>query len=489
MSDMGVRIDVIGCGDEVAACTEQGGREVTCATMLRIGSILPNLSAMDTMLARQPIFDHGENILGYQIFHHDRDAEASDHAALDALLESGVDRLTNGSIAFLNVTNEMLLTGAVELLDRRGVLFVIDGGERDPEVVARCRHYHELGYHLAVDLDPASEPNEDLLEIAEVARVDVREGAGDGLRLLAVELRTRRLQLLAEGVSNARVREECAALGFRMFQGYLFNQPEVISQKEFAVEHLRAFRLLKDLRNPEVEDAQILDAFHRDPGMTYRFLRMVNSAAIGGQDVTSISFAVRLMGREALSRWLSLLLLAPFGESGLSAQIAASAVVRARHCELVAELTDRPWASDTLFTLGLFSRLDLLLGTSMEFIVEQVSFTEEMRHALLYRTGADGEVLALVEAYEMGQWEEVKTRAAALQIGVDDLARVYLEALPWGNDSNEVSRNATEGTGVEAVKDQSAQSSHSPAQVGLPRRVLSWLRSLVTWRSRDRVTG
>ena len=68
---------------------------------------------MDTMLARQPIFDHEEKILGFQIFHHDRDAEASDHAALDALLESGVDRLTNGSIAFLNVTREMLLTGAV----------------------------------------------------------------------------------------------------------------------------------------------------------------------------------------------------------------------------------------------------------------------------------------------------------------------------------------------------------------------------------------
>ena len=30
------------------------------------------------------------------------------------------------------------------------------------------------------------------------------------------------------------------------------------------------------------------------------------------------------MGREALSRWLSLLLLAPFAESGLSAQIASS---------------------------------------------------------------------------------------------------------------------------------------------------------------------
>jgi c-di-GMP phosphodiesterase len=442
---------------------------------------------MDTMLAREPIFDHQEKILGYQIFHHDRDEEASDHAALDALLESGVDRLTNGSIAFLNVTNEMLLTGAVELLDRRGVLLVVDGGERDSAVVDRCRHYADLGYHLAVDLDPAFAPNEELLEVAEVARVDVREGTGDGLRLLAVELRTRRLQLLAEGVSNARVRDECAALGFRMFQGYLFNQPEVISQRDLSVEHLRAFRLLKDLRNPDVEDAQIIEAFHRDPGLTYRFLRMVNSAAVGGQQITSISYAIRLMGREALSRWLSLLLLAPFGESGLSAEIAAAAVVRARHCELLAEVVGRPWAADTLFTLGLFSRLDLLLGTSIEYIVDQVSFTDELRTALLSRGGPDGEILALVEAYEAGRWDEMERRAAEVQIPVEDLGRLYLEALPWGNE------RAGEESAPIAVppRQQGEGRSAAPAapRPSAARRMLLRLRALIPWPSRGGTHG
>jgi c-di-GMP phosphodiesterase len=436
------------------------------------------------MLAREPIFDHQEKILGYQIFHHDRHAEGSDHAALDALLESGVDRLTNGSIAFLNVTSEMLLTGAVELLDRRGTLLVVDGAERDPAVVARCRHYAELGYHMAVDLDPAHAPNEDLCEVAEMARVDVRDGTGDGLRLLASELRARRLQLLAEGVSNARVRDECAKLGFRMFQGYLFNQPEVISQRDLAVEHLRAFRLLKDLRNPDVDDAQIIDAFHRDPGLTYRFLRMVNSAAVGGQDITSISYAIRLMGREALSRWLSLLLLAPFSQGGLSAEIAASAVVRARHCELLAEIVGRPWAADTLFTLGLFSRLDLLLGTSIEYIVDQVSFADELRTALLTRGGPDGELLALVEAYEAGRWDEMETRASSLQIPVEEVGRLYLEALPWGNE------RITEDSVPIPVRPgrASAEVRAEPApRQGPARRAIQRLRSLFRWPRRSRV--
>jgi c-di-GMP phosphodiesterase len=456
--------------------------------LLRIGTRRPNLRTMDTMLAREPIFDHQEKILGYQIFHHDREAEGSDHAALDALLESGVDRLTNESIAFLNVTNEMLLTGAVELLDRRGVVLVVDGGEGNDAVVARCSHYAGMGYHLAVDLDPSRAPNEDLLEVAEVARVDVREGTSDGLRLLANELRARRLQLLAEGVSNARVRDECAKLGFRMFQGYLFNQPEVITQRELSVEHLRAFRLLKDLRNPDVDDAQIIDAFHRDPGLTYRFLRMVNSAAVGGQDITSISYAIRLMGREALARWLSLLLLAPFGRGGLSAEIAASAVVRARHCELLAEVVGRPWAADTLFTLGLFSRLDLLLGTSIEYIVDQVSFADELRTALLKREGPDGELLALVEAYEAGRWDEMESRAAAIQIPVEEVGRLYLEALPWGNE-----RITEESVPIparpRATPAAARATGTAEAGAGGPKGILQRLRSLFRWPGRSRAAS
>jgi EAL and modified HD-GYP domain-containing signal transduction protein len=325
--------------------------------------------------------------------------------------------------------------------------------------------------------------------------VDVRDGTGDGLRLLAVELRTRRLQLLAEGVQNARVREECAGLGFRMFQGYLFNQPEVISRRDLAVEHLRAFRLLKDLRNPDVDDPQIIEAFQRDPGLTYRLLRVVNSAAVGGQQVASISYAIRLMGREALSRWLSLLLLAPFGEGGLSAEIASAAVVRARHCELVAELVGRPWSADTLFTVGLFSRLDLLLGTSMEYIVEQVSFTDEVRDALLHRVGPDGEVLSLVESYEAGNWDEVKKRAAQLQVQVDDLGKAYLEALPYGSESSDrpVARPAAAGSmsALVSAEDGSVASPAAPpsARPTGVRRLLSWLAALVPGRGRGLARG
>jgi EAL and modified HD-GYP domain-containing signal transduction protein len=267
-----------------------------------------------------------------------------------------------------------------------------------------------------------------------------------------------------------------------MFQGYLFNQPEVIAQRELAVEHLRAFRLLKDLRNPDVEDAQIIESFHRDPGLTYRFLRMVNSAAVGGQQVSSISYAIRLMGREALSRWLSLLLLAPFSSGGLSAEIAASAVVRARHCELIAELVGRPWAADTLFTLGLFSRLDLLLNTSIEHIVEQVPFAEELRTALLSRQGPDGEVLALVEAYEAGRWDEMETRAAALQVPVEELGRLYLEALPWGNQRYS---EETIAIPVRAGMSRTGQAGVSAPPRGAANRMLQRLRSIFRWPRRS----
>lgn len=429
---------------------------------------------MNIMLARQPIFDSGERVIGYQIFHPVQEPGSAGDALLEALLQTGIQRLTRGEIAFVDISSETLLTGAVELLDPRGVVLAIDGRTNDPDVVERCREYRSRGYHLALNADPGMDPASPLLELVEMARLNVQNTPPSGLRWLTEQLRSRRIHLLAEGVENARQRDECVELGFRLFQGVLFNQPEIVPKKDLAVEHLQVFRLLKDIRNPDVDDAQIVDTFRSDPGLTYRFLRVVNSAAVGGQQVDSIGYAIRLMGRDSLSRWLSLLLLSPFAGHGVNAEIASTALVRARFCELLAEKCGRPWAADSLFTVGLFSRLDLLLGTTLEHIVEEVAFTDQLRVALLERVGPDGEVLALVEAYESGRWSEVTSLCESLGIDDEELPDLHFEALGAAGDASPSANAASAPAARQRAGDQP----------GWWARVRQWAGSLFRGRAR-----
>ena len=432
---------------------------------------------MNIMITRQPIFDRAEKVLGYQLAHHDPSVESAEHSVLDALLEVGVEQVAKGGLAFLKASRELLLTGAVELLDPHGIVFVLDGAGYDPQVLDRCAELKGLGYHFAVDVEPALDTPEVILELSEVARVRVQEYRSAELAAVAIRLQSFRVHLLAEGVENASVRDRCLALGFQMFQGYEFNKPEVISKRDLCVEHLDTFRLLKDIKNPDIPDTHIIEAFHRNPNLTYKLLRVVNTAAVGGNGIDSIGHAVRLMGREPLARWLSLLLLSSIAGQGLNAEISSSAITRARLCEELADVTGRPWAADSLFTIGLFSRLDLLLSTPLEHIIEQIAFTENVRNALVGHSGPDGIILALVEAYERGEWDQVTAHCSELQIDPADLPRLYFDSLPWAED-----RAATaSGTAPAARTAPLAPLASRPAPCAPARKGLfPFFRSLLT---------
>lgn len=430
---------------------------------------------MDIMITRQPIFDRNEQLVGYQLAHQGG-GETSEHTVLDALLEVGVDRIARGGVAFLRASSEMLLTGAVELLDPHDVVFLLDGALSDPQLLERCRDLAGRGYHFAVEVDPAVFPPDELLALAEVARVRVPAYSPEELAALAVRLHSFRLHLLAEGVRDAGLRDRCAAHGFSMFQGYHFNQPEVINRRELSVEHLDTFRLIKDIKNPDIPDQHIIEAFHRNPNLTYKLLRVVNTAAIGGSGIDSIGHAVRLMGREALARWLSLLLLSSIAGRGVNAEISSSAVARARLCEALADVTGRPWAADSLFTIGLFSRLDLLLSTSIEHILEQISFTENVREALLDHQGLDGLILALVEAYEVADWDRVRECCERLEIDPAELPALYFGSLPTPEEQEAV----REGGAIR--RPTAAGSDHASTTVAAPRGFFPRFRSLFSLR-------
>ena len=51
-----------------------------------------------------------------------------------------------------------------------------------------------------------------------------------------------------------------------------------------------------------------LGRLRHDVALSYKLLRMVNSAAMGGRDIWSIGHALRLLGRAQIARWLGILL-------------------------------------------------------------------------------------------------------------------------------------------------------------------------------------
>lgn len=405
--------------------------------------VTPPPTAKHVFIARQPIFDLQDKRVAYELLYRaSRDATQANtgvsaalmcgDTALHALLSIGLDRLTAGTTAFVNITEEHLLGDLYKIFPPDGVVLelleTIDG---TPAVVDACTRAVSEGYKLALD-DYDGRPSLDpLLALASIVKLDVLSVTD--IRELAPtvsRLRERGLTVLAERVETTEAVQAAREMGCTLFQGYVYSRPETIDGRAVNVQHATVFQIMALLNAPDATDRALEEAFRSHPSLSLSLLRIVNSAAFGGRGVDSIPHALRLVGREALSRWMLIMLVASVGSrSAVSHEAVLSALVRGRFCETV---TAHGASGDPAarFLLGLLSRMDALLGISMAEVLQRLPVSEDLRQALLEGTGPHASVLALADAYEQAEWYTVDAYAN----NNEELAAMYAEAVSWASE-------------------------------------------------------
>ncbi len=407
----------------------------------------------DVFVGRQPIFDESDRLFAYELLYRSgATATAAYGASIDqmctdtvlhTLMTIGIGPLTGGTLAFVNLTRDFLLGRLYELFEPSTVMIeLLETVEPDEEVVRACERLVSQGYSLALD-DFVNRPGyEPLLKLASVVKIDVLGQSEAELKRAADELRPYGVRLLAERVETSEVRDVCRRLGYTLFQGYFYSRPQIVSHRELGVEHSTLVRLMNLVDEPATADADIEQAFKGDPSLSYKLLRIANSAAFSGREVSSIGFALRMVGRKPLHRWLTLLFVSSMAaRSGISRELVLAALARGRLSELIGErgaqargLRPGMVATGPLFLTGLFSLLDVLLRMPMDGVLSRMSIASDVKAALLTRSGPYAATLALVEAQERGDWDAVADASAAIGIAAQAVSADYTEALGWARD-------------------------------------------------------
>ncbi|HXT19098.1 MAG TPA: HDOD domain-containing protein [Gemmatimonadaceae bacterium] len=392
-------------------------------------------------VARQPIFELGRGLFGYELLYR-RDASVQGADGEDgymsaevisaSMLGIGLRSLTNGGLAFINFSRAQLMNESWTLFEPGDVVIeLLESIVHDHETIAACQRMVEAGYRLALDDYIYSEETAPLLDLATIVKIDVLDRPLDEIEAVAKHLKRAGIRLLAERVETAAVRDACTRMGFQLFQGYLFSKPETLSKEDVSAGQLAIMRLLNLLQDPATPDAHIEKAFAADVALSYKLLRIVNAASVGGRGITSISHAIRLVGRETLHRWLAVILVASLGGQGdVTHEMALTAITRARMCELVAS-SAHARSGGSAFIVGLLSLLDVLLEVPMDKILSRLELSDEVRNALLKRGGPLGTPLQLVESYEKANWDEARGLADDVPLEDEVLPTLYMDALHW----------------------------------------------------------
>jgi hypothetical protein len=105
-------------------------------------------------MARQPILDREGQTHAYEVlfrsgrrnFYSACDPDAASCSVIDLFLHLGFDPLSDGLVAFINCTRNILLCDVITLLPRDQVIVeVLEDVPADPEVVAACDRLRRAG--------------------------------------------------------------------------------------------------------------------------------------------------------------------------------------------------------------------------------------------------------------------------------------------------------------------------------------------------------
>jgi EAL and modified HD-GYP domain-containing signal transduction protein len=137
-------------------------------------------------VARQPVLTADEQVFGYELLFRDGienyfrccDVDAASRSTLDSSLLLGLDVLCGKHYAFVNCTQDVLVSDYAFLLPPgQTVIEVLEGVQPDDTVLSACRRLKQAGYLIALDDFVANGPREPLIEIADIIKVDLRSTA------------------------------------------------------------------------------------------------------------------------------------------------------------------------------------------------------------------------------------------------------------------------------------------------------------------------
>jgi EAL and modified HD-GYP domain-containing signal transduction protein len=187
-------------------------------------------------------------------------------------------------------------------------------------------------------------------------------------------------------------------------------------------------RLLREITLPELNIEAIEDLLRREPALTYKLLRYLNSPLLGlNSEVREISQAVLLLGETEFRRWISIVAVVSL-VTGKPIELTRTAVLRGYFCEQIAEASGQTAAGPELFLMGLLSVADAMLDRPMERILAELPLSEELDQALRGKESRFRGVYDLMIAYERGTWNSVSKAAGRIGIEETRLPDCYMGA-------------------------------------------------------------
>lgn len=401
------------------------------------------MSVYTPIFARQPIFNGNMEVIAYELLFRQSNKNqanvvegdlASSQVLNNAFVENRIADVLGNKHAFINFTRNLLVSPP-PLPAKQLVIEVLEDIEADKDVVDGIISLKKQGFKIALDDFEITDSTKKMLPLAHIVKVDVLAHDDASLLKITKLLKPFKVKLLAEKVETHEMLKKCQDFGFDWYQGYFLSKPQIVKGMKVSQGRQAILQLLNTITNPKVEVDEIVEAIASDLRLSYKFLQLVNSPAVGlATQVESLTQAITLLGIDKIRSWATFFLMA--NNDDKPRELCVLSLSRAKFCELLTSKIQNPALGETAFTVGLLSNLDAFLDLPMDKIVKELNLATPIEAALTEQSGLIGEILRCAAWYEKGEWSKVDWKLLSkYKVTTKDLNKFYTESVTWASQT------------------------------------------------------
>lgn len=396
---------------------------------------------MFAFIARQPILDKDKSVFAYELLFRDGKSGAyPEHSEEKARFISkhfhplGLDDISGEKTSFITFSSDTLISRFPTTLNPDSVVVELaNPADNTSALFQACQHIKQLGFKLAIDDPMMVGLKHDIFPLIDIVKVDVTKARFENIEKQIPQYHDANVQLVAEQVNTQNNFSTCIDLGFDLFQGYFFSQPEARILRQLPTSKMNVVELMGASASADFDLVKISQIIERDATLSFLLLKFINNPTINKRyKITSLRHALNYMGEVEIKKFIALLSLTSLGDEK-PLEIIHMSLVRAKFFDLLCEQRGIKSDPPIAFLVGLFSLLEGLLDQSMPDILKQLPLSDEVNDALLGKNPEMNSYLSLVRAFESALWMTVIKQAKLLNIDQKQLHVLYNHAIGWGN--------------------------------------------------------
>jgi c-di-GMP-related signal transduction protein len=398
---------------------------------------------MNVFVARQPIFNRGEQSVAYELLYRKSEVNSythidGDEATADVIINGffniGVEELSEGKKCFINFTENLLNLKLPTYFEPESIVVeILEDIPINKELVSICQELKELGYTIALDDFAIQESYEllpELLKYIDIIKIDFLQTSLYDRRRMITRYKSHQVSFLAEKVETREEFELALKDGFDLFQGYFFSKPDVLSAQDIPAYFQTHYQISEELSRSEPNINDIASKIEQDVALSYKLLRLINTAAFFTRNkINSIKHALVFIGLKEFKKWIYVLTIKQIDHEKNTGQeeVIKLSLIRAHLCEQLSQKIGKNDPSPYLLA-GMFSLIDNLLHCSIDDALQKLPLSDEIKDAINGTDNEIGKVLNWTIQIEKCNWN-----LSDLPLTTNEISECYRNAIQWSN--------------------------------------------------------